>query len=51
MREEEVIPAPQLYLAWIDELDQWLLPEHELLQRCQLEAEREALSEQMRQIV
>jgi hypothetical protein len=41
--EEEVIPAIQRCLARIDELDQWLLAEQELLHRCQLEAEREAL--------
>jgi len=41
--EEEVIPAIQQCLARIDELDQRLLAEQELLHRCQLEAEREAL--------
>jgi hypothetical protein len=41
--EEEVIPAIQRCLARSDELDQWLLAEQELLHRCQLEAEREAL--------
>ncbi len=43
--EEEVIPAIQQCLARIDELDQRLLAQQELLQRCQLEAEREALGE------
>ena len=42
--EEEVIPAIQQCLARIDELDQRLLAQQELLQRCQLEAEREVLS-------
>jgi hypothetical protein len=42
--EEEVIPAIQQCLARIDELDQRLLAEQELLQRCQLEAERDLLS-------
>jgi hypothetical protein len=40
--EEEVIPAIQQCLARIDELDQRLLAEQELLQRCRLEAGREA---------
>jgi len=39
-----VIPAIQQCLARIDELDQRLLAEQELLQRCQLEAERDFLS-------
>jgi hypothetical protein len=43
--EEEVIPAIQQCLARIDELDERLLAQQELLQRCQLEAEREALGE------
>ena len=42
--EEEVIPAIQQCLARIDELDERLLAQQELLQRCQLEAEREVLS-------
>ena len=42
--EEEVIPAIQPCLARVDELDERLLAQQELLQRCQLEAEREALS-------
>ena len=43
--EEEVMPAIQGCLARIEELDQRLLAEQELLQRCQLEADREALAE------
>ena len=43
--EEEVIPAIQQCLKRVDELDERLLAEQELLQRCQLEAEREALGE------
>ncbi len=39
-----MIPAIQQCLARIDELDERLLAQQELLQRCQLEAEREALS-------
>ena len=42
--EEEVIPAIQQCLARVDELDERLLAQQELLQRCQLEAEREALA-------
>jgi hypothetical protein len=38
--EEEVIPAIQQCLARIDELDERLLAQQELLQRCQLEADR-----------
>ena len=41
--EEEVIPAIQQCLARVDELDGRLLAQEELLQRCRLEAEREAL--------
>ncbi|MBM5783250.1 MAG: hypothetical protein FJ076_00095 [Cyanobacteria bacterium K_DeepCast_35m_m1_288] len=41
--EEEVIPAIQQCLARVDELDERLLAQQELLQRCQLEADREAL--------
>ena len=41
--EEEVIPAIQQCLARVDELDERLLAQQELLHRCQLEAEREAL--------
>jgi hypothetical protein len=43
--EEEVIPAIQQCLKRVDELDERLLAQQELLQRCQLEADREALSE------
>ena len=43
--EEEVIPAMQQCLKRVDELDERLLAEQELLHRCQLEAEREALAE------
>ncbi len=43
--EEEVIPAIQQCLKRVDELDERLLAEQELLHRCQLEADREALSE------
>ena len=42
--EEEVIPAIQQCLKRVDELDERLLAQQELLQRYQLEAEREALS-------
>ena len=41
--EEEVIPAIQQCLARVDELDERLLAQQELLQRCHLEADREAL--------
>ena len=43
--EEEVIPAIQQCLKRVDELDERLLAQQELLQRCQLEADREALAE------
>ena len=43
--EEEVIPAIQQCLARVDELDERLLAQQELLQRCQLEADREARAE------
>jgi hypothetical protein len=43
--EEEVIPAIQQCLKRVDELDERLLAEQELLHRCQLEADREALIE------
>jgi hypothetical protein len=43
--EEEVIPAIQQCLKRVDELDERLLAQQELLQRCQLEDEREALAE------
>ena len=41
--EEEVIPAIRQCLKRVDELDERLLAEQELLHRCRLEAEREAL--------
>jgi hypothetical protein len=43
--EEEVILAIQQCLKRVDELDERLLAQQELLHRCQLEADREALSE------
>jgi hypothetical protein len=43
--EEEVIPAIQQCLSRVDELDERLLAQQELMQRCQQEADREALSE------
>jgi len=43
--EEEVIPAIQQCLSRVDELDERLLAQQEMLQRCQLEADREALGE------
>ena len=43
--EEELIPAIQQCLSRVDDLDEWLLAKQELLQSCQLEAEREALGE------
>ena len=43
--EEEVIPAIQQCLKRVDELDERLLAQQELLHRCQLEADREALGE------
>ncbi|MEA5416197.1 hypothetical protein [Synechococcus sp. BA-132 BA5] len=45
LEEEEVIPAIQQCLARVDELDGRLLAQQELLQRCRLEADREALAE------
>ncbi len=44
--EEEVIPAIQQCLARVDELDERLLAQQELLQRCELELQRQPLSEQ-----
>ncbi|MEI6112107.1 MAG: hypothetical protein WCP63_10635 [Cyanobium sp. ELA712] len=41
--EQEVIPAIQQCLKRVDELDERLLAEQEQMQRCQLEADREAL--------
>ncbi|MFQ6539785.1 MULTISPECIES: hypothetical protein [Aphanothece] len=49
--EEEVIPAIQQCLARIDELDERLLAQQELLQRCELELQRQPLSEQKLQMV
>jgi len=43
--EEEVIPAIQQCLSRVDELDERLLAQQELMQRCQLEADLEALGE------
>ena len=43
--EEEVIPAIQQCLKRVDGLDERLLAQQELLQRCQLEADPEAFSE------
>jgi len=43
--EEEVIPAIQQCISRVDELDERLLAQQELLQRCQLEADRDALGE------
>jgi hypothetical protein len=42
--EEEVIPAIQQCLARVDELDQRLLAQQELMQRCELELQRQPLS-------
>ena len=44
--EEEVIPAIQQCLARVDELDERLLAQEELMQRCELELQRQPLSEQ-----
>jgi hypothetical protein len=41
--EEEVIPVIQQCLARVDELDERLLAQQELMQRCQLDADREAV--------
>ena len=43
--EEEVILAIQQCLKRVDELDERLLAQQELLHRCQLEADHEALGE------
>ena len=48
--EEEVIPAIQQCLARVDELDERLLAEQELMQRCELELQRQPLSEQKLQM-
>jgi hypothetical protein len=42
--EEEVIPAIQQCLARVDELDERLLAQQELMQRCELELQRQPLS-------
>ena len=47
---EEVIPAIQQCLARVDELDERLLAEQELMQRCELELQRQPLSVQKLQI-
>jgi hypothetical protein len=41
--EEEVLPVLQRCLRRVDELDERLLAQQELLQRCRMEADREAL--------
>jgi len=41
--EEEVIPAIQQCLARVDELDERLLAQQELMQRCELELQRQPL--------
>jgi len=48
--EEEVIPAIQQCLARVDELDERLLAQQELIQRCELELQRQPLSEQKLQM-
>ena len=48
--EEEVIPAIQPCLARVDELDERLLAEQELMQRCELELQRQPLSVQKLQM-
>jgi hypothetical protein len=48
--EEEVIPAIQQCLARVDELDERLLAQEELMQRCELELQRQPLSEQKLQM-
>ena len=44
--EEELLPAMRECLSRIDEIDQQLLAEQELMARCLLEADREALLDQ-----
>jgi hypothetical protein len=51
LMEEEVIHAIQQCLARVDELDERLLAHQELLQRCRLEADREALLGKITQVV
>jgi hypothetical protein len=41
--EEEVLPVLQRCLRRVDELDERLLAQQELLQRCRMEADREVL--------
>ena len=48
--EEEVIPAIQQCLARVDALDERLLAQQELLQRCELELQRQPLSVQKLQM-
>ncbi|QPN63639.1 hypothetical protein [Synechococcus sp. CBW1004] len=48
--EEEVIPAIQQCLARVDELDERLLAQQELLQRCELELQRQPLALQRLQM-
>ena len=48
--EEEVIPAIQQCLARVDELDERLLAQQELMQRCELELQRQPLSAQKLQM-
>ena len=43
--EEEVLPALMHCLRRVEEIDQRLLAQQELLQRCELEDQREALSQ------
>ena len=49
--EEEVIPAIRQCLARVDELDERLLAQQELMQRCELELQRQPLSVQKLQMV
>ena len=42
--EEEVIPAIQQSLARVGELDERLFAQQELMQRCELELQRQPLS-------
>jgi hypothetical protein len=49
--EEEVIPAIRQCLARVDELDERLLAQQELMQRCELELQRQSLSVQKLQMV
>jgi hypothetical protein len=48
--EEEVILAIQQCLARVDELDERLLAQQELMQRCELELQRQPLSVQKLQM-